>query len=139
LTEDGKEKVRQAAAGLLRLEVRPAALFTSPYARAMETAELFARILEFPREQIRRTDALLPGAAPASFLAELATADADEVLAFGHAPNLDLLVAWALGSRRPVTELGKAGAVCLELSPDDRRPRGMLRWLFTPALLRRLA
>ncbi len=137
LTDVGKEKVRRAAAGLVRLEVRPGAWFTSPYVRAMETAELFARAFEFPAEQIRRTDGLLPGADPAAFFAELAAVDADEAVAFGHAPNLDLLVAWAVGSRRPVTELGKAGAVCLELSPDLRRPHGVLRWLCPPALLRR--
>jgi phosphohistidine phosphatase len=139
LTDAGREKARRAARGLRRLDPRPGVLLSSPYLRAVETAELFARALDVPCEAIRRTAALLPGAEPGAFLGELAGLEADEVLAFGHAPNLDRIVAAALGARTPRTELGKAGAACLELPPGEARPLGVLRWLLTPALLRQLA
>ncbi|MBN1773970.1 MAG: histidine phosphatase family protein, partial [Deltaproteobacteria bacterium] len=119
LTDAGREKTKRAARGLRKLDARPGALFSSPYLRAVETAELFRRALELPSGSIRRTEALLPGADPAAFLEELARTEADEVLAFGHAPSLDRIVAAVLGTRGPRTEMGKAGAACLDLPPGE--------------------
>ncbi len=59
-----------------------------------------------------------------------------KVFLFGHAPQLDDLIATALGSKRHLTALKKAGVAFLELrrlSP----PIGELVWLGTPKLLRR--
>jgi phosphohistidine phosphatase len=132
LTPRGIRRTRLAARGLRAMGVRPALIFTSPYRRAAQTAEIAARALGFAGD-LRVTGNLLPGADPRRFLAELAETDAESVIAAGHAPNVDELVGAALGIPA-FTALGKAGAACVELG----RPP-VLRWILEPRQLRALA
>jgi phosphohistidine phosphatase SixA len=55
---------------------------------------------------------------------------------FGHAPQLDDIVATALGSKRHITALKKAGVALLELKRVSP-PIAALVWLAIPKLLRR--
>jgi len=139
LTEEGKDKTRQVAAGFAKLEVNADVFYSSPYVRAVQTAEIFADVLEYPKAKIRRTDLLLPSADPAMFFRELLKdKDSTAAILFGHAPHLDELVAAALGSKHIITALKKAGAAFIELkriAPPDAE----LVWLATPKMLRRLA
>src|SRR5713226_3419897 len=121
LTEEGVEKTKQVAKGVAALRV---------------TAELFASALEYAKQKIRRTDLLLPGAEPSLLFRELAkNKQVSTVFLFGHAPQLDDVIATALGSKKHLTALKKAGVAFVELrrlSP----PIGELVWLATPKLLR---
>lgn len=137
LTEEGVEKTKQVAKGLAALGVTADLLLSSPYVRAAQTAEIFAAALEYAKQKIRRTDLLLPGAEPSLLFRELAKdRQASSVFLFGHAPQLDDLVATALGSKRHVTSLKKAGVALIELKRLSP-PIGSLVWLATPKLLRR--
>ena len=137
LTEEGKEKTRQVAQGLAALGVVADLFLSSPYVRAMQTAEIFASELEYPKQKIRRTDLLLPGAEPSLLFRELAKErQASSIFLFGHAPQLDDIVATALGSKRHITSLKKAGVALLELKRISP-PIAALIWLATPKLLRR--
>jgi len=53
------------------------------------------------------------------------------VFCFGHAPQLDDLIATALGSKHHVTALKKAGVALVELRRVSP-PSGQLVWLATP-------
>jgi len=135
LTPEGIKKTRAAMRGLKTLVSKPAAMITSPYLRAVQTAEIAADELGYPADKIRQSDALLPGAAPSQLLRELVKLSAEEVMCFGHAPHLDLFIAHCLGGRSAVTALKKAGAACIEmekLSPGS----GILDWVFTSKALR---
>ena len=137
LTPEGIERTRQAARGLRALKVEVSAMLTSPYRRALETAEIAAEALEFPQRSIRKTDALLPSAHPAEILTELRKMKSGNAMCFGHAPQLDEIIAYCLGVQGELTALKKAGVACLEmvsLSP----PAGYLSWLMTPKALRNL-
>ena len=137
LTPKGIAKTREAAQGLAQMGVAPGVWLTSPYRRAVQTAEVVAGVLKFPAEKIRQTAALKPSAPPAAFFEELARLRAREVIVFGHAPNVDLVVALALGSREALTSLKKAGVALVEL--DAPAPgRGSLVWLLPPKALRLL-
>jgi phosphohistidine phosphatase len=137
LTEDGIKKTKQIAECVANLGVEPDLLISSPYVRAMQTAEIFAAALEYPKQKIRRSDLLLPGTEPALFFKELARdKDSAVVFCFGHAPHLDDLVAAGLGSKHHVTSLKKAGIAALELKRLSP-PGGQLLWLSTPKLLRK--
>src|SRR5580700_6869597 len=46
LTPKGIDRTRAAAQGLLELKVKPDALFTSPYVRAVQTGELVCEVLD---------------------------------------------------------------------------------------------
>ena len=137
LTEEGVEKTKQVANGLAALGVTGDLLVTSPYVRAVQTAEIFADALDYSRQRIRRNELLLPGSEPTLLFRELVRErQASSVFLFGHAPHLDDVIGTALGSKRHLTALKKAGVALIELkriSPS----MGVLVWLATPKILRR--
>ncbi len=136
LTEEGFEKTRQVAKGVAALDVKAGLFLTSPYVRATQTAEIFADALSYAKQKIRRSDLLLPGAEPSLLFRELAKEkQASSVFLFGHAPQLDDLIATALGSKKHLTALKKAGVALIELKRVSA-PIGVLVWLATPKLLR---
>lgn len=136
LTSEGLRKTREIAEGAAALGLPAAPIVSSPYVRAVQTAEIFATVLELPRREIRRTELLLPGAEPRLFFRELEKLkETQAVYGFGHAPHLDSLIAIALGAKRSVTRLRKGGMACLELS-RVAPPSGELVWLATPKMLR---
>ena len=137
LTEEGMEKTRQVAKGVSEVGAIPELMITSPYLRALQTAEIFAEELGYSKQKIRKSELLLPGAEPLQLFRELAKdKDLSVVFVFGHAPHLDDVVATALGSKHHISALKKAGVALVEL----RRlvpPSGELVWLATPKLLRK--
>jgi len=137
LTEEGIEKTAQVAKGVAELGGKPDALISSPYVRAVQTAELFAAAMRFAKAKIRRSEALLPSSDPLMLFRELAREKTGaSIFLFGHAPQLDEVIAFAVGSKRTVTQLKKAGVAKIELSRVSP-PLGMLVWLGSPKLLRR--
>lgn len=137
LTEEGVEKTKQVAKGVAALAASADLLLSSPYVRATQTAEIFASALDYAKQKIRRTDLLLPGADPSFLFRELAKdKQSASVFLFGHAPHLDEIIATAVGSKRHITSLKKAGAALIELKRISP-PMGVLVWLATPKLLRR--
>ncbi|MGB2590268.1 MAG: phosphohistidine phosphatase SixA [Candidatus Acidiferrum sp.] len=137
LTEEGIEKTKRVAAGVAAICAAPDLLLSSPYVRAMQTAEIFASALDYPKQKIRRTDLLLPGSEPTLFFRELAKDKQTSTLfVFGHAPQLNDLIATALGSKHHITSLKKAGVALIELKRVSP-PSGQLLWLAPPKLLRR--
>jgi phosphohistidine phosphatase len=137
LTEEGIEKTKRVAAAVAALGVSPDLLLSSPYVRAMQTAELFASALDYSKQKIRRTDLLLPGTEPSLLFRELAKDKQTSTLfVFGHAPQLDDIIAAALGSKHHITSLKKAGVALIELKRVSP-PNGQLVWLATPKVLRR--
>ena len=137
LTEEGLAKTKAVAKGLASFRVSPALFLTSPYTRAVQTAEVFADALDYARQKIRRSELLLPGAEPTLLFRELAREkQASSIFLFGHAPHLDELIATAVGSKKHVTTLKKAGVALIELKRISP-PAGVLAWLATPKMLRR--
>jgi phosphohistidine phosphatase len=137
LTEEGIEKTKQVAKGVIDLGATADLLISSPYVRAMQTAEIFAAALEYPTQKIRRTDLLLPGSEASLFYRELAKdKQSAAVFCFGHAPQLDDLVAAGIGLKHHITSLKKAGVALLELKRVSP-PSGQLIWLATPKMLRK--
>ncbi len=135
LTDEGKARSRQAAEGLRLLGVAPELVLTSAYVRARQTAEIACEVLGLGKDRLRETDALIPGADPQGLLAELRRSKAQEALCVGHLPHLDRALAALLDLTAPVTSLKKSGVACLDWSG---RGRGILLWLATPKLLRKL-
>jgi phosphohistidine phosphatase len=139
LTEDGIEKTKAVAKGLSTLGISPDLFLSSPYLRATQTAEIFADALGYPKRKIRQSELLLPGGEPTLFFRELAKdKHSSTVCLFGHAPQLDDLIATALGSKHHLTALKKAGVAYLELKRISP-PSAQLVWLATPKLLRKTA
>src|SRR5271170_5224137 len=72
LTKKGIEKARLVLKGLLELGAKPDVILSSPLVRALQTAEIAAKVMHYSKDKIRRTDALLPEADPAMLTRELA-------------------------------------------------------------------
>lgn len=138
LTGEGVEKTKEVAKGLSKIVDGADLLLSSPYVRALQTAEIVADALDYSKQKIRKTDALLPGAEAQQLFRELAKdKDLSSVFVFGHAPNLDELIATAVGSKHHISELKKAGVALLELKRLVP-PSGTVVWLATPKLLRKV-
>jgi phosphohistidine phosphatase len=137
LTEEGGEKSRQVAKGVAEIASVPDLILTSPYLRAVQTAEIFAEVLEYSKNKIRKSEFLLPGAEPMQLFREIAKdKDLSSVFVFGHAPHLDDLLATAVGTKHHISALKKAGVAFVELKRLVP-PSGELVWLATPKLLRK--
>jgi phosphohistidine phosphatase len=138
LTEEGISKTKAVARGLAELGVTADLLLSSPYVRAFQTAEIFAGALGYAKQKIRRTDLLLPSADAGLLFRELAKdKDVAEVILFGHGPQVDDIVALAMGVKHPFTALKKAGVALLEMKRLTP-PSGELVWLGTPKMLKRV-
>lgn len=137
LTEEGREKSREAAKGVAEVASVPDLILTSPYVRAVQTAEIFADALEYSKNKIRNSEFLLPGAEPMQLFREIAKdKELSSIFVFGHAPHLDDLLATAVGTKHHISALKKAGVAFVELKRLVP-PSGELVWLATPKLLRK--
>lgn len=138
LTPKGVKRSHAAALGLRALDVKPGAVLTSPWLRALQTAEIFCEAIGYPPKKIMRTDALKGTSAPADLLRELQSMKAKVVFCFGHEPHLHLVIAHVLHTSAKITELKKAGLALLELERLSP-PQGRLLALYPASTLRLLA
>jgi len=138
LTPKGMKRSHAAALGLRALDVKPNAVLTSPWLRAVQTAEIFCEAIGYPTKKIMRTDALKGTSAPSELLRELQSMKAKVVLCFGHEPHLHHVIGHVLHTTAKITELKKAGLALLELERVSP-PQGRLLALYPASTLRLLA
>jgi phosphohistidine phosphatase len=139
LTPGGRSRMRLVARGLRRMKVSVQALYTSPFARAAETAAILVAehgALPEPKE----LDALAQGTRPLESIRALARqAKRGDLMIVGHEPGLSGIAA-ALLTGSPdgmAIDLKKGGVIALQL--DRLAPRrATLLWMSTPRALRRL-
>jgi phosphohistidine phosphatase SixA len=131
------KKTHAAALGLSALGVKPDAVLTSPWLRAVQTAGIFCEVIGFSSSKIVRTDALKGTSTAAELFDQLEKLKAREVVCFGHEPQLHLVVGQILHTGGAITELKKAGVACLKLERISP-PRGQLLALYPARALRLL-
>jgi phosphohistidine phosphatase len=136
LTPKGRSRMKRAARGIAKQAPGVVALATSPFRRALETAEILRR--EYGDVDHSETPALLPDADPkdlAHFLAE--SASESPVAVVGHEPHLGCWMSWCLtGEARTIVDLRKGGACLLRFEDAPGPGKGRLIWLLPPAVLR---
>ena len=137
LTECGAKRVAQAAVGLVRLDVQPTHVFSSPLTRAIETAKIVHGALSV-RSAREIVDELLPDASPHRLLSILGKLPPEScALCLGHEPQLGMAASMFLSGRvSPSFPLKKSGACLIELSRPAKPGQGILRWWLTPGQLR---
>lgn len=148
LTDKGQWRMRRVARGLSKCIPDVSTLITSPFRRALETAEILQR--QFKGTKLSETDALLPEADPTELAQLLAERSAQldrprsgarvaPPIVVGHEPHLSSWMSWALtGETSSSFELRKGGACLLRFEAAPGPRLGRLLWLLTPAVLRRL-
>lgn len=139
LTPEGKLKLRASAKGLDRLGVEWDWVVTSPFKRAVETAEVVAESIAAtaPRDVCDvLAQAEVPASKVISFLAQ--HADRCRVLLVGHEPSLSGLASEFVGASHTANFAFKKGGCCM-ISFEDfpSKAPGLLVWWLTPRLLRK--
>ncbi len=130
--------MREAALGIAAIGVRPAAILSSPLARALQTARILARALE-PSPPITLHEELEPSTLPARTMLLLAEPRGEEIVLVGHEPHLSTLAAWLISGRHEsALELRKGGLIRIDFDGEPAPGSGRLVCLLTPKLLRRL-
>jgi phosphohistidine phosphatase len=137
LTPKGKKEVRRAAAGLIRLVSALDLLATSPWTRAVQTAEIVAK--EYGCE-IEEVEQLTADHKPEDLIPWLQEQSRPEVVGLvGHEPHLGLLIGYLLtGKSASFVDLKKGGAALLEMADPSKPGTAVLEWLLTDRELRRL-
>lgn len=135
LTPKGIAKTQAAAQGLRAVGLKPNVILTSPLLRAVQTAEIACEAFGYPVKKLRHIDALKPDAKPGDLFDELSGLKAEEVLCVGHAPNLDEVIAFAIGSHTTVTSLKKAGLGSIEIESFSP-PHGAIIGIYSARALR---
>jgi phosphohistidine phosphatase len=132
LTPEGIAEVEAEAAALRRLRLGLDLILSSPYPRALQTAEIVARALDLTA-QLRSDTRLASGCRFGTFQEIVAEhPEVRRLMLVGHNPDLSLTATRLLGGTG--IELKKGGLIRIDL--DRFEPgQGTLRWLVTPALL----
>jgi phosphohistidine phosphatase len=137
LTERGISRFKEVVKGLEAIDVEVDEIFTSPLVRAKQTAELLQAGLH-GKPSLKILDALAPGHAPSTVMAQLAkAARRRRIVLVGHEPGLGELTAHLIGAGRALPF--KKGGVCrVDVESLTSRRAGALVWFLTPRMLRSL-
>ena len=135
LTEVGVDKTRRAVKGLGKLIGVPDVIVASPKRRARQTAEIVADLIGGPLE----LDSTLADGSPHAMIEALGRRDGTLVVAVGHEPSFSEMVELlCFGKSTSSVELKKAGCACVAAAGRLQPGNGMLQWLATPTMLRKL-
>ncbi|MBZ5611149.1 MAG: phosphohistidine phosphatase SixA [Acidobacteriia bacterium] len=134
LTAEGKKKLSNVLRAAAAAGVQPELILTSPYRRAVQTAQLAAEILEYQGDLLR-TKALEPGSTPRAVWEEIRVhKDAPRILLSGHEPLFSSLTAYLLGCPNLQIDFKKGGLACVEVDRFTAEPHAVLKWYVTPKL-----
>lgn len=137
LTRDGEKKMYEVARGLRRMECSFGLILTSPYARALRTAEILAEVYK-TKKKLFETANLRSEAHPSALVTEINEnfSAIENIVLVSHEPFMTQLLSTLLtGGASLATELKKAG--CCKISAEKLvcGKCATLHWLLTPRQL----
>ena len=133
LTAEGRLQARDVARGLKRLDVPITVIVTSPYVRAVQTAEEVRRVFGHGTE-VALLEALRAEMSPDHTSLALRPFRARcHLLAVGHEPHCSAWIEALISAQGTMRCLVKKGGVaCIDLEQlTPTRGSGTLRWLMT--------
>ncbi len=135
LTDEGRKKLREVMRVAQRADVAPALIVSSPYLRAVQTAEIAIDVLRY-KGTLLQTPVLIPSSEPEPVWHEVRThKDAPSIMLVGHEPLLSQVVGYVLGARLLQVDMKKAALVRVDVESFGAQPRGILKWMLTPKLV----
>jgi phosphohistidine phosphatase len=133
LTAEGREKLRRVLARARGADAAPSLILSSPYRRALETAEVAVEALGY-RGKVVKTRALVPDASPFDAWQEIRQRPGEPaILLASHEPLMSSLAAFLLDSPALVVDMKKAALVRVDCERIGPEPKGVLKWMLTPA------
>lgn len=140
LTTDGIEKMRRVAKGMQSLGLCFDQLLSSPFKRAVQTAEIVIETLN-PVRPLEIVPELAAGTNVRKTIQALRKFQNPNasLLIFGHEPDLSNLISTLISGDLSVPITMKKGGLC-SLTVDSLRSGrcATLEWLLTPAQLRKI-
>jgi phosphohistidine phosphatase len=134
LTPEGGEKLLRVLRRARAAGVEPTVILSSPYRRALQTAQVAAEALHYAGA-IVQTRALTPDASPAEAWEEIRNRHGEPaVLLASHEPLMSALAAFLLDSPTLVVDMKKAALVRIDCERTGASPSGVLKWMLTPAV-----
>ncbi len=139
LTENGVTQMRKYAKALRRLGVELDAVLTSPFCRALQTAEILCDVLKCP-DILKTCDELQAGCTLETVLPILRKYQTAEAVALvGHNPDLELIAGGLIAPSAEAAIVFKKGAVCrIDVDTFSPRPVAVLIWHLPPKVLQML-
>lgn len=139
LTADGRKEAERVGAAMARLDLKFDRIVFSPLNRSRETAELVAHALK-GKPKVECWDELRPEGDKRAFVSRLAKlGHGSRVLVVGHEPYLTTVTLEMTGARGGRILLKKAGLMRLRVETFLPAPRGELRWLLSPRVMKGIA
>jgi phosphohistidine phosphatase len=132
LTTEGRRKLKGVLKSARTLELSFPLILSSPYVRAMQTAEIIAEGLG-ERKRLEAENLLQPGASFRDLIESLQRRKCAKVLLVGHEPFLSGLISFLVSGRTNLLITLKKGGLCkLEIEALRYGRCAALEWLLTP-------
>jgi len=134
LTSEGKERLRRVLKRARAAGVSPSLMLSSPYKRAVETADVAADALGY-KGKIARTRALSPNASPHDTWEEIrGYKDEAAILLASHEPLMSSLASFLLSSPALMVDMKKAALLRVDCDRVAAQPHCVLKWMLVPAV-----
>jgi phosphohistidine phosphatase len=133
LTSEGREKLRRVLQRARAAGVAPSLILSSPYRRAVETADEAVEVLGYEGKVVK-TRSLLPNSPPFDVWEEIRKRhDESAILLASHEPLMSSLAAHLLASPALQVDMKKAALLRIDCDRIGPEPKGVLKWMLTPA------
>jgi phosphohistidine phosphatase len=129
LTDKGIKEMKIIGEGIAGLKIELAAILTSPYRRASQTAEAVGQALSLPA---KIEPALAPGFDSPALGALIEHYGGGDLMLVGHEPDFSATIRAVTGGD---VKMARAGFACVEVI-DPHGLRGELVWLIPPKVFK---
>jgi phosphohistidine phosphatase len=134
LTDEGRTRLRRVLKRARSADVAPSLILTSPYRRAVETAEVAADVFRYKGDLVR-SGAFVPDATPVQAWEEIRRYSQEPaVLVASHEPLMSSTVAYLLGCPTLQVDMKKGALVRIDIDRPGPDPQGILKWMLTPGV-----
>ena len=140
LTENGAQKMRRVAEGMLTLKVSFDVILSSPFVRAKQTAEIVADVFRV-NKKLEFTPHLEVGGDPKKLIGLIDQKHGSDssILLVGHEPYLSSFISMLIAGTDSLSITMKKGGLCKLRATELRYGRcAVLEWLLTPGQLTRI-
>ena len=139
LTKKGRKQIKQVAKGLRPLVGAVDVIATSPYTRAVQTAEVLRK--EFAKKSkpvLQQVEVLKSGASAEDSMQWITSNNPDAtVVLVGHEPDLSILMGYVTSGGGGYARFSTAGACLIDYPYPSTVTKGKLLWMTTPAMFKK--
>jgi len=128
LSKEGKERILGAAEQWFYFIKKIDLICTSPFIRAVETAEIIARCLEY-KSEIIKNKVLAPGSSTRDLIELINALDGNDIMVVGHQPDLSEHVSNLISSNGALVDFKKAAIAKISFNGKANLSKGYLEYL----------